>query len=204
MKLIIPMAGKGKRLKPHTNTMPKALVEVAGRPILAYILDSVSTLNIDKVIFIVDRDNPELREFLTKNYKFTPIFVQQREQKGVGHAISGARKYVGNEDVMILFGDTLIEADLKSVKKIKGDGIIWTKQVSDPRKFGVVFMYNGYISKLIEKPDMAVSDQAIVGMYYFKKPNDLFEALDYLIKNDIQTKGEFQLTDAIQLMITRG
>jgi len=198
------MAGKGTRLKPHTNTTPKALVEVAGKPLLSYILKSVSGLKIDSAIFIVDKDNPELREFIKENFPFKAIYVQQKEQKGVGHAIYGARKYASDDDALILFADTYIEADMKNVGKTRSDGIIWTKKVDDPRKFGVVFMYNGIVSKLIEKPDMPVSDKAIVGMYYFKKMNELFSALDYLIKNDIKTKGEIQLTDAIQMMITKG
>jgi len=204
MKVIIPMAGKGTRLKPHTHTTPKSLVQVAGKPLLEHILNSISSLSIDTVIFIVDKDYPELRKLISEKYSFKPIFILQKERRGVGHAIFGARKYVISEEVLILFGDTLVEADFKLIKNPKEDGFVWTKQVEDPREYGVTFLYNDYISKLIEKPEQPVSDKAIVGMYYFKNSDSLFESIEYLIKNDIKSHGEYQLTDAIQNLINNG
>jgi glucose-1-phosphate thymidylyltransferase len=203
MKLIIPMAGTERRLKPHTHTTPKAMLHLAGKPLLAHLLDSVSSLNMEQVVFIVDKDNPELRNFISTKYSFQATYIQQKELKGVGHAIYGAKKHFKDEEVLILFADTLIEADLSVLKKNKADGIVWTQQVEDPRKFGVVFLHQGYISRLIEKPETPVSDLAIVGLYYFRNSSELFSSLEHLIKNDIKTKGEYQLTDAIQLMINK-
>lgn len=204
MKVVIPMAGKGTRLKPHTHTTPKALVHVAGKPLLEHVLDSISDLTIDTVIFIVDKDYPELRKFLDKKYSFKQIYILQKERKGVAHAIYGAKKHVINEDVFILFADTLMQGDLKIVKKHKNDGLIWTKKVTDPRQYGVAFLHDNFISQLIEKPEEPVSDKALVGMYYFKDGNKLFESIEYLLKNDIRHKGEFYLTDAIQYLISKG
>lgn len=204
LKLIIPMAGKDEKLKPHTHTTPKALLHVAGKTLLQHVLDSVSNLNVDTAIFIVDQHHPELEKEITKRRPFKSIFIMQKERKGVGHAVFGAKKYVGIDDVVIIFADTLIETDINVIKKHMDDGIIWTKQVKDPRQYGVTFLHNNYVSKLIEKPDTPVSDKAMVGMYYFKHSVSLFKALEYLITNEILTKGEYQLTDAIQLMINDG
>lgn len=203
MKLIIPMAGKGTRLRPHTNTKPKPLFSVAGKPIICHILDSVKKLNIDKTIFIVDNPipDPDLVKILKDNYSFESVFIQQKEQKGVAHAIYGARNHAKDDDVLILFADTLAETDLSVINKTKADGIIWTKQVEDPSRFGVVFIHDGHITKLIEKPENPISDLAMIGLYYFKKDAKLFDSIEHIIEHDIKAKGEYFLTDAIQIMI---
>lgn len=204
MKLIIPMAGKGTRLKPHTHTTPKALVHVAGKPLIGHVLDNLSRIKFDKAIFIVDEDNAELRELIEKEYPFEAVYIQQKERKGISHAIKGARRHADNDEVVIIFADTLAEGDFNIIKNHKTDGIIWTKQVTDPSKFGVVFEHDGFISQLIEKPENPISDLAMIGMYYFKNSTKLFDAIEYIIKNDIKTKGEYQITDAIQVMINNG
>ena len=204
MKLIIPMAGKDDRLKPHTNTTPKALLHIAGKPLIEHVLDSVQGLPIDKVIFIVDQNYAELEKLILKKHEFKPVFILQKERKGVGHAILGAKKYTENDEVMIIFADTLIETDIKIIKKVSSDGILWTKEVKDPRMYGVAFIQDGFVTKLIEKPDTPVSDKALVGAYYFKNSKKLFESLEKLISSEIMTHGEFQLTDAIQFMINDG
>jgi glucose-1-phosphate thymidylyltransferase len=205
MKLIIPMAGKGDMLKPHTHITPKALVKIAGKPLIEHVIESVSALNFEKIIFIVDQSYPELEANLEKKYSQKTAFIMQKERKGVGHAILGAKKYIEEkDDAIIVFADTLVETDLKIVKKHKYDGIIWTEDVKDPRNYGVAFLQNGFVTKLIEKPDTPVSDKALVGLYYFKQATKLFKALEFLINNDIKTKGEYQLTDAIQIMINEG
>ncbi|NCP61541.1 MAG: nucleotidyltransferase family protein, partial [Flavobacteriales bacterium] len=194
-------AGKGTRLRPFTYTTSKPMIRVAGKPILGHLLDSLSTLKIDKAIFIVSEDNNDLKKFIKKNYSFEAAYILQKDQKGVAHAIYGAKSHVVDDEIIILFADTLIKADLKKIHKNKDlDGIIWTKQVDDPRSYGVVFTHNGIISNFIEKPETPVSDNAIVGLYYFKKSNKLFAAIEHLLKNEIKTKGEFQLTDALQLL----
>lgn len=205
MKLIIPMAGHGTRLRPHTFTKSKALYEVAGKPILGHVLDRIKGLNISEAVFILDEYNKDLERYLKSAYKFKSSFVLQKERKGVGHAIYETRgAFKKDEDVFVLFADTLIEADLKNITKGVHDGIIWTKRVEDPSSFGVVFLHEGYISRIIEKPDVPDSDQAIVGIYYFKSSDILFNSLKHIIKNDIKNKGEYQLTDALQHMINKG
>lgn len=204
MKLIIPMAGKGTRLRPHTHTTNKSLVHVAGKPLIAHILDSLSDLKIDEAIFILDKEQPELVELIENNYKFKGTYIQQKEQKGNGHAIFGAKKYATGDDVFIIFGDTLVEANLKKIDKDNEEGIIWTKKVDDPSSYGVVFEQDNKITRLIEKPETPISDKAIIGMYYFNNSKKLFNALEHIIKNDIKSKGEYMLTDAIQIMIDKG
>ncbi|MFA6072865.1 MAG: sugar phosphate nucleotidyltransferase [Candidatus Woesearchaeota archaeon] len=204
MKLIVPMAGKNSKLNPYTSSTPKPLIHVAGKPLLGHLLDKLNVLKISEAIFIVDEDNEELKQYISSNYKFKSRFILQKERKGVAHAIFGAKKLIHDGEVMILFADTLIDTNLDLIKKTKADGIIWTKQVKDPRQYGVVFMYGGMITQLIEKPDTPISDKAIVGLYYIRDVEKLFSSIDFLIKNKIMTKGEYQLTDAFQLMINRG
>lgn len=204
MKLIVPMAGRSSKLNPFTTTTPKPLIHVAGKPILGHLLDRLSQVKISEAIFIVDEDNQELKSFISKNYSFKSKYILQKERKGVAHAVYGARNVVNDEEVIILLADTLIETNLESLKKTKADGIIWTKQVKDPRDYGVVFIYDGMITQLIEKPETPISDRAIVGLYYVKNSEKLFSAIEFLIKNKIMTKGECQLTDAFQLMINKG
>jgi glucose-1-phosphate thymidylyltransferase len=204
MKLIVPMAGRSSKLSPYTTTTPKPLIHVAGKPLLGHLLDRLSQVKITEAIFIVDEDNTELKNFIAKNYSFKSRYILQKERKGVAHAIYGAKNLIHNEEVMILFADTLIETDLATFKKVKADGVIWTKQVKDPRDYGVVFIYDGHITQLIEKPETPISDKAIVGLYYVKESEKLFSAIEFLMKNKIITKGEIQLTDAFQLMINKG
>ena len=203
MKLIIPMARRGDNTDSNSQQTHKALLKIAGKPMISHLLDSVKPLKIEKVVFIVDKDYKELRE-VVKKYKFETVFIQQKEIKGVGHAIYGAKKHVMNDDVLIILGDTLVEADLKNISKVECDGIIWTKQVTNPDQYGVVFLYDDKVTRIIEKPENPVSDLAVVGMYYFRNPKVIFNALSHIISNDIKSKGEYQLTDAIQFMITNG
>ncbi len=204
MKLIIPMAGKGTRLRPHTITTPKPLVELAGKPMLAHVLDRIKDLKIKEAVFIVDEEKPALKKYLEKTYGFKVYFEIQKERKGIAHALYQGKKYFGKEEVFILFADTLIEADFKNLKKTKADGIIWTKEVEDPRKFGVVFLHNDYITKLIEKPEIPPTNKAIVGMYYLKDASKLFKAIKTILDKQIMSKNEYQITDALQIMIESG
>lgn len=204
MKIIIPMAGKGTRLRPHTLTTPKALVELAGKPMLAHVLDRIKVLKPKEAIFVVDERNHQLESYLNKNYPFKSKFVVQKERKGAGHAIYQTKEVFGSKDkVFVIFADTLIEADLSSVKT-RSDGVIWTKKVEDPSNYGIVHTEKNYVVQLIEKPEVPTSDQAIVGMYFFKDSDMLFRSLTYIIENEIVSKGEYQITDAIQYMINQG
>lgn len=202
MKLIIPMARK--RFKKSSISAPSPVLSLAGRPIILRVLDVVKKVKVSEIIFIVDSDDAVLKELISKNVKGKVRFVLQKDQKGVAHAIFGAKKFVSGEPCLVLFADSIVGADLKFLNKFKDDVVIWTKQVSDPRKFGVVFTSDGFVSRLIEKPESPVSDLAMVGLYYFSNSSDLFSAIAYLIKNKILTKGAYQLTDVLQIMINRG
>lgn len=203
MKLIIPMARK-----PVKDTAkfvpPSPLMGIAGRPILLRVLDIVKDLKISEVIFIVDKDSADLKKLISKNFDFKTRYILQKNPKGVAHAVYGAKKYVNEEPCLVLFADSIIKTNLKSLEKISEDAVIWTKQVDDPRDFGVVFTHDGKVTRLIEKPETPVSDLAIVGMYYFNNTKLLFESIAYLIKNKILTKGAYQITDALQIMINKG
>lgn len=198
------MAGKGTRLRPHTFNIPKPLVEFAGAPMVAHVIDSVKKVKFEEIILIVDKDYPELRTYLEKKYKVKITFIKQLEQKGVGHAIYGAHSKLKKEEVLIIFADTLVEADFSVLKEKNTEAVIWTKKVEDPRKFGVVYLENDYITRLIEKPEVPDTDLAIVGLYYFKDSDVLFDSLKYIIDNNIKSKGEFMITDSFQYLINNG
>lgn len=205
MKLIVPMAGRtAAKLSHYSATTPKPLIHIAGKPLLGHLLDRLSSVKITEAIFIVDEDNQELKDYISKNYKFKARYILQKERRGIAHAIYGSKKLINDGEVMILFADTLIDTSFDIVSKTKSDGIIWTKQVKDPRNYGVVFMYDNMITQLIEKPTTPISDKAIVGLYYIRNAEKLFSAIEFLMKNKIAVKGEYQLTDALQLMINRG
>lgn len=205
MKAIIPVAGIGTRLRPHTHTNPKVLLPVAGKPILGHILDEMVGLGVSEITFIVGYRGDQVRDYVTGSYPFKSNFVDQPEMLGLGHAISLAKQAHGEkEPALIILGDTVFRADLASVVK-KGKSALGVKEVADPRRFGVVETDGGDgIVKLWEKPEKPPSKLAIVGIYYLANSKLLFECLDHLIENDIRTKNEFQLTDALQLMLDRG
>lgn len=204
MKAIIPAAGLGTRLRPHTYSVPKPLLEVAGKPILAHILDELVSLGADEVTFIVHYFGDAIKKWVEENYKFKSNFVDQKETLGLGHAVSLASPFHKNHDaVLIILGDTIFSADLAPVLKWKENAVA-VKEVDDPRRFGIVELKEERVTRLIEKPDNPPTNLAIVGIYNITQPALLFECLDYNIRNDIRTKGEFQLTDALQMMVDRG
>lgn len=200
---VIPVAGTGTRLRPHTYTYPKVLLTVGDKPILGHILDNLKDNGFKKVCFVIGYLGDKVREYVSRNYSnFQVSYVIQEEQKGLGHAIWLTRDYVKGP-VFIILGDTVIEADIPQF--LKGDfDKIAVKQVSDPRRFGVVKEKKGFIEYMVEKPEKFVSDLAIVGLYSFKNSSTLFSSLEELAKSGKTTKGEMQLTDAMALMIKRG
>jgi len=203
MKAIIPAAGIGTRLRPHTYTEPKVLLHVAGKPMLAHILDVLVELRIEEVVIVVGPMGEKIQEFVGKKYKFKAHFVKQTELLGLGHAVNAASKHFDNEPALIILGDTIFEADLKSVINSKYDSI-GTKYVDDPRRFGIAEVEDGFITELVEKPPEPKSHQALVGLYYIKSTDLLKECLQEVVDRDMRTKGEYQLTDALQLMIKKG
>jgi len=204
MKVIIPLAGFGKRLRPHTYTKPKPLVNVAGKAVLGHILDKLQGLDVEEIVFIVGWLGEQIEEYVSANYAFKAHCVEQKELLGQAHAIRLARELVDGE-VLIIFVDTIFEADLARLDTVPSDGVIYVKEVENPRRFGVVTLDDqGLITRFVEKPETPVSNLAVIGVYFCRDAPLLFECIDELIEKDIQTKGEYFLADALQLMVDRG
>ncbi|HEY3873836.1 MAG TPA: sugar phosphate nucleotidyltransferase [Candidatus Kapabacteria bacterium] len=207
MHAIIPVAGFGTRLRPHTFTLPKVLLNVAGKPILAHILERIIESGVTSATIVVGYLGEAIRDFVTSHYPNLPTrFIEQTEVLGLGHAIWMAREDIPSkpdETLFIVLGDTIFDADLKSVFSGKTSAL-GVYHVDDPRRFGVVESEGGVATKLVEKPEHPKSNWMIAGLYYFKNPPLLRAALDELIESDKRTKNEYQLTDALQLMIDRG
>jgi glucose-1-phosphate thymidylyltransferase len=202
---IIPVAGVGTRLRPHTHTLPKVLLHVAGKPILAHILDDLPALGITRAVLIVGYMGERIREYVAANHKNLEVtYVEQPERLGLGHAVSLAAPYADDRPILIILGDTIFDADLRGVLA-GGVSSIGVKEVADPRRFGIVETNgNGRVTRLIEKPEHPTSNLAITGVYYFTHAHPIMEALLELQKSGVRTKGEFQLTDAIERWVEHG
>jgi len=203
MKVIIPVAGAGTRLRPHTHTTPKVLISVAGKPMIGHILDQLSGLPIDQIVMVIGQMGDKIKEYVDGNYRFRMKYIVQEEAKGLADAIHLTRDAVKNDDALIILGDTIFSTDFKKILS-KKKSQIGVKEVADPRRFGVVEHSRGRITKLVEKPEHPKSNLAIVGIYLIKDMPRLYGAIDTLKEKKIRTKGEYQLTDALQLMIDGG
>jgi glucose-1-phosphate thymidylyltransferase len=204
MKAIIPVAGEGTRLRPHTHTTPKVLVHVAGKPILGHILEKLTAVGVDEVVLVVGYRGQQVTDYVTEEYNLKVHVVRQEKLLGLGHAIYLAREYLSGGPALIVLGDTIFECSFEGVLD-SGNCSIGVKEVEDPRRFGVVVLENGWITDLVEKPDPPPSNLAIVGLYYIQDTLILRHALEKLIlEQDRRTKGEYQLTDALQIMLGQG
>lgn len=204
MQVVIPVAGLGTRLRPHTHTRPKPLVTVAGKPVLGHILDKLVGLDIERMVFIVGYLGEQIREYVETHYDFPTAYVTQRELRGQAHAIRLTREQVDGP-MLIIFVDTIFDADLKALEQVDEGGVIYVKEVDDPRRFGVVTLdEQGIITRFVEKPSVPISNLAVIGMYYIKDHALLYECIDELIEEGQQTKGEYYLADALQRMVDRG
>ena len=205
MRAIIPAAGIGTRLRPHTYTLPKALLFVAGKPIICHILDEVLALGPSSIILIIGYKGDLVRKYVEKNYPDAPIeFVVQEERNGIGHAIHLSEAVANTgEPLLIVLGDTIIKADLRSLIT-SSYNVLGVKSVEDPRRFGVCVLDGDKIVEVVEKPEIPPSNLAVVGLYYLPDAVMLFDCLRKLIKNDIKRLGEYQVTDALQMMIESG
>lgn len=203
MHAIIPVAGIGTRLRPFTHSLPKVLVNVAGKPILGHILDSLVEQGITTATIITGYKGDLVEEYVRTSYSLDVRYVQQEEMLGLGHAIWTAREALGDEPVLIILGDTVFDVDL-SVLATRQFSSLGVKHVDDPRRFGVVIEEGGFVTRLVEKPETIVSTMAIVGLYYIHQPSRLRTALERLIAENIRTKDEYQLTDALQIMVDGG
>lgn len=202
MKVILPLAGLGTRLRPHTYSKPKPLVTVAGKTVLGHVLDSLDGLPIDEVIFITGYLGDQIEEYVRAHYRFPARFVEQTELRGQAHAINLASEYI-DQPVLIIFVDTIVKADLMGLTKVTSDGVLYVKEVEDPRRFGVAVIEDSRITRLVEKPTTPVSNLAVIGVYYLRNWQLLRQALHDVIAQGIQTGGEYYLADALQLMIER-
>jgi glucose-1-phosphate thymidylyltransferase len=204
VKALIPAAGVGTRLRPHTLNKPKALLPVAGRPIIGHIVDDLHGAGIDGFVVVVGYEGAAVREwFAAERAGLDVIFVEQRERLGLGHALWTARRAMGEEPFFCILGDTILKADYRALVGADHDQIA-VREVEDPRRFGVVVLEGDRVIRFAEKPDPPVSNLAIVGAYLFRRPAVLWRALDRIVDEDIRTKGEYQLTDALQLMVAEG
>jgi glucose-1-phosphate thymidylyltransferase len=203
MKAIIPVAGQGTRLRPHTHTVPKAMLHVAGKTIIEYILDEISATEPEEYVFIIGYLGEKLKGFLERKIKKPLHFVVQRETLGIAHALREAREFLDDGPLFIVLGDTIFQADLDRIVK-KGTTAIGVRVVEDPRRFGVVVLEGDRAVKLVEKPQTPISNLAIAGVYYISDPGLLVKCLDRVVEEDIKTRGEYQLTDALQLMVDAG
>jgi len=208
MNIIIPMAGMGKRLRPHTLTIPKPLIPVAGKPIVQHLVEDIAALIPDKleeIVFVTGRFGKEVENHLlevAKSLGAKGRIAYQDEALGTAHAIWCAKEALKGKTI-VAFADTLFRADFKLDES--KDGVLWVKQIEDPSAFGVVKLNNeGVIVDFVEKPQTFVSDLAMIGIYYFKKGEDLAAEIKYLIDNDIKNGGEYQLPDALRRLTEKG
>jgi len=204
MKVIIPLAGKGTRLRPHTHLTPKPMMKVAGKPVMSYVLDELKKLgNVEEIIYITGHLKEKVEEYARAEMDVPSVFIEQKVQDGTAGAIALARDYV-DQPVLIIFVDTIFDADLSKVKSVDADGIIWVKEVEDYQRFGVVVTdKNGNMTKIIEKPKTPISKRANIGLYYMRNWKLLFEGIDWVLKQP-KNQGEYFLTDAFQYMIEKG
>jgi glucose-1-phosphate thymidylyltransferase len=204
MKVIMPVAGKGTRLRPHTHLVPKPMLRIAGRPVIDYVMEDLQALgNVEQIIYVTGHLKEKVEKFAREQTPFPSVFVEQVEQKGTADAVALARPYV-DQDVLIVFVDTIFDADFSVVKTTDADGIIWVKEVEDYQRFGVVVTdADGNMTRIIEKPSEPISKRANIGLYYIKNWKLLYEGIDHVLRQP-PNKGEFYLTDAFQYMIDKG
>ncbi|MBU2491740.1 MAG: NTP transferase domain-containing protein [Bacteroidetes bacterium] len=204
MRAIIPVAGLGTRLKPHTYSVPKVLLNVGGKPILGNIIEKLLSENINNATFVVGHLGDKIKEYVHTTYpQLKAEYVEQKEMLGLGHAILTAVPTFDDDEIFIILGDTIFDVDLSKVFKLKQTAL-GVKEVEDPRRFGVAVLDGDKISKLVEKPQTLISKLALVGLYYISNSKLLVECLNEIVEKNITTKGEYQLTDALQLMIEKG
>lgn len=201
MNIIIPVAGEGVRLKPHTHILPKCLLFVAGKPILGHILDAFRALPVDRLVIILGAKGDQIKEFC-RRYRYSFRFVTQPERRGLGHAV-----YLGSQGLkgptMVLLGDTIIDINFKKFCSA-AHNVLALKAVQDPRRFGIAEIRGRLITNLVEKPEHPKSNLALVGLYYFQEIRQLRAAMAEVMRRGIKTRGEYQLTDGLRRMLQRG
>ena len=205
MKIIIPLAGFGSRLRPHTFSKPKPLMNVAGTPVIGHVLNMFNDVEVEEFIFVTGYMGDQIQEHIKKTYPNTNTrFLEQKQLDGQSPAILLAKEHVTGP-MLIGFADTIVETDLTKINTATDEAIAWVKQVKDPRRFGVVVRdSNGYVTQIIEKPESMDNNLAVVGFYYLRDSQMLMSAIEQQINNNTQTKGEYYLADAMQILLDQG
>ncbi len=206
MKVIIPLAGYGTRMRPHTWSRPKPLLHVAGNTIIGHLLNFMSDITTEEVIFVVGYKGDEIEAWIRANYPhLNARFVVQEEPLGQAHAIWMCRDYLDDGEVLVAFGDGIVDAEYAKIPEPGVDGVLLVQEVEDPRTFGVVATdEQGFVTQFIEKPDDFTHRQAIAGVYWFRNGRTLLSAIQTIIENKRQTNGEYYLVDAYQVMLEQG
>jgi glucose-1-phosphate thymidylyltransferase len=205
MKAIIPVAGAGTKLRPHTYTQPKALIPLAGKTILSIIIDQLNEAGIKDFIFIIGYLGDKIQDYVQSNYPgLNCHFVTQGDRQGIGHAINLTKEIVGDDEILIVLGDTIAEYDVREVLN-SPYSMLGVKKVDDPRNFGVAEIEDdGFVSRVVEKPAIPKSNMALVGVYKIRETGPLFSCLHKIIENNQKKYEEFSLTDALECMIQQG
>ncbi|MEO1517950.1 MAG: sugar phosphate nucleotidyltransferase [Bacteroidota bacterium] len=206
MKAIIPVAGAGTRLRPHTYTQPKPLIPVAGKTIISFIIDQLKAVGVRDFVYVIGHLGEKIQNYVENNYpELNNQFVYQNSREGSAHALWTARSFIkGADEIYIVFGDTILDVDFKALIE-KPQSCVGVKKVADPREFGVVELEDsGIIRKMVEKPNIPKSNLAMVGLYKIREVDLLIEVIEDMIREGRQTHGEYQLTDGLMGMIDRG
>ncbi|HSG99433.1 MAG TPA: sugar phosphate nucleotidyltransferase [candidate division Zixibacteria bacterium] len=204
MNILIPAAGEGLRLRPHTLTRPKPLLRIAGKTVIDFVLEPLLALQPHDIALVVGYRGQQLIEYLTDRYHRSFTMVEQDQLLGLGYAVLlGLEALDPDEDVLIILADTIIQTDFREFVAA-GENTLALREVDDPRRFGVAETDNGRITRLVEKPADPQSNLAVVGLYYFKNPRPVKRALRSLVQSGRTSAGEVQLTDALQDMIQSG
>jgi glucose-1-phosphate thymidylyltransferase len=205
MKAIIPVAGAGTKLRPQSYTQPKALIPLAGKTVISIIIDQLQQAGINEIIFIVGYLGEKIQDYIKNKYPHLKAhYVHQVDRQGVGHAIRLTKNIVNNEEVFVVLGDTICEYDVLEVVK-SPYSMIGVRKVDDPRDFGVAEIDDdGFISHVVEKPQIPKSNMALVGLYKIKESEQMFQCLENNIRQGLRSHGEYSLTDALDCMIKMG
>lgn len=205
MKAIIPVAGAGTKLRPHSYTQPKALIPLAGKTVLGIIIDQLRGAGIREFVFVVGYLGDKIRDFVKTKYPdVTAHYVHQYDRQGVGHAIELTRSIIGDDEMFVVLGDSICEFDVQAVAA-SPHSMIGVRKVDDPRGFGVAEIEeDGFINRVVEKPQIPKSNMALVGVYKIKETAQMFQCLENNIRQGLRSHGEYSLTDALDCMIQAG
>ncbi len=205
MKAIIPVAGAGTKLRPHSYTQPKALIPLAGKTVISIIIDQIREAGINEIIIIVGYLGEKIQDYVKSKYPdLKAHYVHQVDRQGVGHALGLTRNIVGNDEVIVILGDTICEYNVQEVVN-SPYSLIGVRKVDDPRDFGVAEIEDdGFICHVVEKPQIPKSNMALVGVYKIKETAQMFQCLENNIRQGLRSHGEYSLTDALDCMIQMG